>query len=389
MFNLITTREFRGSPRGAGRVATAAILTALVLPALVLGGDLLPLNAAGGGRPADALIVDYQLGGELPATVTANLVSNRGAVPFLVTVESSGWLSVSPSKGMTPAEITISINPLGLSVGSYSGSVTVSTSVLQDGKILDAQDVSPITLRVATGATPAVTAIVNPADFGTGGATAAGGWVVIQGKNLAAAAVEADGQAYPAELGGTKVMLGERALPLMKVSPVEIYAFVPYDTPTNTVLPLVVTRGQASALPRDLAVSVQMPALFLRDPNSGSRDGRVVVGRGDVYFDLTATNSVRAGDILYIDAVGLGAVDKDVSPSKVAPNFPYARVSGISRVTVGGVDAFVWYLGLVPGTVGVYQVRIEVPAGVTPGNDVPIVVTIGGQASAAVTVAME
>lgn len=81
-------------------------------------------------------------------------------------------------------------------------------------------------------------------------------------------------------------------------------------------------------------------------------------------------------------------MDQDVSPDRVAPEDPLARLKAKATVTLGGVPAEVWYVGLIPGTVGVYQVRIGVPAGVAPANDVPIVVTIDGQASAAVTVAV-
>ena len=368
----------------------AGLMAAMLLTPAVWAGDE--------AKPADGLIVAYTIGGAMPGVITGNVISNLGVVPYAVTAESSGWLTVSPTTGNTPAKVQITVNPLGMAAGTYSGSFTVRTSVLQNGRILDASDTSPITLRIAqappvTDVIPEVTAIVNPADYGTGGATAAGGWIAILGKDLALAKVEADVKPYPKELGGTKVLLDGRALPLMMVSAGEIYAFVPYDVKAGQVLPVVVLRGDKSSIPRDLSVAEEMPALFLIDPKGPSRDVRAVVSRGfgqnTIWFDAGPDKPVQAGDILYMDAISLGPVDKDVSPDKVAPDWPYAMVKAPATVTVDGVDARIWFLGLIPGTVGVYQVRIEVPAGVAPGFNVPILVTVGGQTSAAVTVVVQ
>jgi uncharacterized protein (TIGR03437 family) len=52
-------------------------------------------------------------------------------------------------------------------------------------------------------------------------------------------------------------------------------------------------------------------------------------------------------------------------------------------MTIGGLDAqVVEYAGAAPFEVaGVLQINVRVPAGVTPGDAVPVVVTIGNSAS--------
>ncbi len=47
------------------------------------------------------------------------------------------------------------------------------------------------------------------------------------------------------------------------------------------------------------------------------------------------------------------------------------------------------FSGLAPGFVGLYQVNVEVPASVTPGGAVPVVLTIKGAPSNTVTIAVE
>jgi uncharacterized protein (TIGR03437 family) len=59
------------------------------------------------------------------------------------------------------------------------------------------------------------------------------------------------------------------------------------------------------------------------------------------------------------------------------------------QVTVGGIEAQVSFAGLSPGSVGLYQINTVVPVGVTPGTAVPVVVSVAGQASRTVTMAVQ
>lgn len=46
------------------------------------------------------------------------------------------------------------------------------------------------------------------------------------------------------------------------------------------------------------------------------------------------------------------------------------------------------YQGLSPGFAGLYQVNVQVPAGVQPGNAVPVTIAVSGQTSPAATIAV-
>jgi uncharacterized protein (TIGR03437 family) len=58
---------------------------------------------------------------------------------------------------------------------------------------------------------------------------------------------------------------------------------------------------------------------------------------------------------------------------------------------IGGLAAQVLYAGVAPGLItGVLQINVAVPMGVSPGNAVPVEITIGGATSpAGVTVAVQ
>jgi uncharacterized protein (TIGR03437 family) len=52
------------------------------------------------------------------------------------------------------------------------------------------------------------------------------------------------------------------------------------------------------------------------------------------------------------------------------------------KVTMGGSTCVTNYVGAAPGLIaGALQINAQVPAGVTPGPSVPVVVTIGGVSS--------
>jgi uncharacterized protein (TIGR03437 family) len=61
----------------------------------------------------------------------------------------------------------------------------------------------------------------------------------------------------------------------------------------------------------------------------------------------------------------------------------FPKPSAAVTVTIGGLDAqVVEYAGAAPFEVaGVLQINVSVPAGVTPGDTVPVIVTIGNSAS--------
>jgi uncharacterized protein (TIGR03437 family) len=54
--------------------------------------------------------------------------------------------------------------------------------------------------------------------------------------------------------------------------------------------------------------------------------------------------------------------------------------------TVGGANAEVLFAGLTPGSVGLAQVNLRIPAGTTPAGLVPLVVKAGDQVSNTVTI---
>jgi len=112
---------------------------------------------------------------------------------------------------------------------------------------------------------------------------------------------------------------------------------------------------------------------------------------------LTAVPA-KAGDHLFVYATGLGPVtpkiDDGLAPCALSGCKPTDRQRTTTtqpQVLVGGVSAHIEFSGLAPQFVGVYQLQFTVPAGVSPGNAVPLQIKIGGAESdpAKVTIAVQ
>jgi adhesin/invasin len=58
-------------------------------------------------------------------------------------------------------------------------------------------------------------------------------------------------------------------------------------------------------------------------------------------------------------------------------------------ITIGGISATVTFAGLAPGFPDLYQVNAVVPSGVVVGPSVPVVLSVAGQTSPTVTLAVQ
>ena len=102
----------------------------------------------------------------------------------------------------------------------------------------------------------------------------------------------------------------------------------------------------------------------------------------------TPAKPASRGDAVVIYCTGLGAIDSTLAPGVAAPLSPVAKTLTPATATIGGLPAEVFFSGLTPGFFGLYQVNAFVPSGVTPGTDVPVVITIAGASSPPVTLAI-
>jgi uncharacterized protein (TIGR03437 family) len=199
---------------------------------------------------------------------------------------------------------------------------------------------------------------------------APGGIVSIFGSRLADSQATSGQPPLQTALGGASVLLGAEVLPLFSASDKRIDAQVPYDVAVNARHQLIVRRDNSYTVPESVTVALAQPIIL------SIYDGQTVADQN---------NPVQAGDTLTLNCSGLGAVDPPVPAGSPAPSDPPSQVTGQVSLTVGGVTAQVISAGLMPGSSGLYQVQATVPDGV-PSGDAPVVLSVAGQTSLAVSV---
>ena len=224
--------------------------------------------------------------------------------------------------------------------------------------------------------------VVSAAAALPGSPLAPGGFISIYGAALATGLNVAQTLPFPTDLAGTQAFLGGKRLPMHFAASGQVNAIVPFDAPLNTPQLMVVRRGNTLSTPEQVVVAQAQPAVFATQTN----EGRVTLVDGSV---VSATNPATAGGALIIYCTGLGPLSEDVPAGTPAPTNRLVTTTNPVTVTVGGRAAQVLFAGLAPGFAGLYQVNVIVPAGVTPGAAVDLVLTVAGRGSSPVTVAIK
>jgi uncharacterized protein (TIGR03437 family) len=336
---------------------------------------LVPLITSLGGED------DLSIG--RPTAVQMQLVDNCGGAP-----QGGGSMQLNLNNGDPAVELT----PLPGSV--WTGTVTLKNGaagplqVSIEGEVGDRKTL-PNTLLVNVGS-DSTQPVLSPngissvASYAPQAALAPGSLINIYGHGLTGSNAQFSKFPLPMELAGTQVLIQGKALPLISVSDSRIIAQVPYDVTVDADAQLIVQRGWTQSAPETLVVAPAQPAVFTVN-QQGSGQAVAMVGNTANLAD--ATHPVKAGDALVIYCAGLGAVSAPVATGTAAPAAPLSQ-TGMPTVTVGHKSAHVLFSGLTPGFAGLYQVNVTVPADVTPGDEVPVVIGIAGQTSPVVTISV-
>ena len=261
-------------------------------------------------------------------------------------------------------------NTAGLAVRADAQALPLTGSVQVTGAALSNPSV------------PAVSAggVVSSADYAS--APAVGLLVSIFGTGLADAPVSA-GLPLPPSLGSTSVVLSGSStpLPLLYAAGSIINVQIPYDAAVNSTQQLVVQRGNAVSVPVPIAVFTASPSILSTNA-TGSGQGHVyVIGAGGIETLAGPNAPATAGNPVVIYCVGLGAVTPSMQRGAVASGTTLSTANAPVTVTFGNQTVTAGFAGLTPGLAGLYQVNVNVPPGVTPGNQVPVTISVGGKSS--------
>jgi uncharacterized protein (TIGR03437 family) len=197
--------------------------------------------------------------------------------------------------------------------------------------------------------------VVNAASYTS--AVAPGGLISIFGAGLAGSANVA-----------TSVQIDGQAAQVVAATPFQVNARIPSAVSPGTAQ-LTISSASGSAQ-QQVAVSSVAPAIFSLSATQAA------ITNVDNTLNTTA-NPARRGSYLIIYATGFGAVS-----GAGAASTPLS-------VVIGGLAIPATYAGITPGSPGLNQANVLLPATMPPGLALPLYLMQGGAVSNTVTVAIE
>ena len=96
---------------------------------------------------------------------------------------------------------------------------------------------------------------------------------------------------------------------------------------------------------------------------------------------VTPDYPAERDETIVLYATGLGPVRPAVGAGVPGSSDPFSETIMPVSVSIGEVPYLVTWAGLAPDTVGIYQINVYVPGGHIEGDDLPVVVTVGGTSS--------
>lgn len=246
--------------------------------------------------------------------------------------------------------------------------------------VLTFSGLSVISLKSAAGKVPVFQAngVVNGASRTPG--VSPGSLITIFGSNLADPD-QATTSVLPRLLGGVCVTAGELAIPLISTSPTQIDAQLPPELRVGRItLTVRSTRLGVASAGTQIQLRATSPGIFSVDLNDQAR--AALFHAADATL-VTPDYPADRDEQLILFATGLGPVSPSVPAGQAGSGDPDSVSTTVNpvAVTIGGHPYDVIWSGLAPGRVGVYEIAIYVPGSRVTGDDLPVVVSAGGNSS--------
>ncbi len=290
---------------------------------------------------------------------------------IITTVAGTGAFGFAGDGG--PAVDAELLFPTGVFVDS-SGNLYISDA--GNGAIRKVTNAGVPALKTA----PAIGAggVISSSGFGAATSIAPGSFIEIYGSNLAVDTNFWNGRNFisglaPTWLDGTAVTIGGVPAYIVYVSPNQINALVPFNTPTGSE-PVIVTNSGGVSASQTVTVNALQPGLLATPPfNIGGTQYAVALYPDFATYVLptgaisgVTSTPAQPGDTIVLFGTGFGPVSTGIASGQIVTE-SNTLVNQV-QFSIGGVAATTTYQGLEPGVAGVYQFDIVVPSGVPAGN---------------------
>ena len=326
-----------------------------------------PFSATGNPLSGSAITGVADLAGVLQFDGQGNVTANWTQATNTATtnVSATGTYSVTPA-------CLGSVTLTDTASNKYAGYVSVLGAT---GQTVQLVATGPQLIFTGAGRAAGVNpgqAVVNGASS-VSNSTPAGSVFTIYGVNLATRVDQSTSVPLPTTLLNTTVTVNGEPAPLFYVDPNQINAQMPEDIKPGAAT-VIVKNGSSTSN----AVAVIVPATGTPGISVYGDNRAVVVNQNGSLN--SPTSPAKVGDTVVVYFTGGGPVNA-AGPLVTGAPTPggLSPVTGTNTVKVSGVEATVNYMGLTPGSIGLYQANFVVPK--VGAGDHPLVIAIAGLAS--------
>lgn len=394
--------EYSGAVVLSGSGASLRIPYMLVVgDGLVNFANVIPISSEVGGFPGQdggSLIVQIvdEFGAPIANSPVKFSLPSRGSLTFLS--YGNGEPACTPAS--STSTVTCNTDQYGfayaeVTLGSTPGSPIIDITAA--GQSFEGQ-----AFISATSSQPTITAagVLNDATFQ--GQIAPGSYIAIFGTNLlditalsnyaidnnltydsANASNSPTDGSLPLQLDFTTVSFDVPSAGISVpgyidfVSPTQVNVWVPWELAGQSSVQMKVDVdegfwGNVVTIP----LQSTAPGFFL--------SSNVAIAQDQNFKLITSSNPAVPGQAIVLYCNGLGPVTNQQPSGAPASGTSISATTTTPVVTIGGQTAQVIFSGLSPGFVGLYQVNVYVPSGLSAGNQA-ITIAIGGQTSPAQT----
>jgi uncharacterized protein (TIGR03437 family) len=191
-----------------------------------------------------------------------------------------------------------------------------------------------------------------------------GALTLVNGSQLGAIPAAASQTPLPRSLANNFVAVEGVRAPLAFTTAGQIQIEVPWDIPIGDASVVVSVNGSMSNS-FDSVMQAAAPAILAITHGDGT--------------SITPQSPAVAGEEIAVYMTGLGAVDVEPDLGATAPAFPLANVTAPPQVSLGNIQLNVVFVGLTPGTVGVYQLNALLPQPLGQTGSAGLTLSVSGQ----------
>ena len=291
------------------------------------------------------------------APSSVSIDDNATVVAYVDPVDSQIHLAVPPRQLTHETE--------GISEVALSGDGRVAFAVTRQGRLLRIEASSGAVKEIVS-RTPSITDSTLPS-LASYGVVSPGSLVPLTGIGLSASSQVAT-PPLPRTLADVRVRIAGMDVAIQSVSPEMIWLQVPWELPEQQAARFELLSGDSpfETAPQTVDVLTLAPNIFETvDPVNGYEFYSIAVHQ-DWSGLVTPASPAHSGEVITLYFNGLGPVTPAVATGEAAPAQNLARLTQPLRCQFWDStpnDSAVYFAGLAPGMVGVYQVSLQVPAG--------------------------